>query len=455
MGSDVATQLASYEDPSASDRKVWKIAGYVVLALTAILILVTLVMVRRIKVSRLPVCRACASCAGLPWLHAGLQRAEQPDAEQLLVRMQVAVACIKVASQAVSCMPSILFFPILPFLMVVCLVIYWICVAGYLYSAGTITPTYKDTSSATLLSISVSLRRLLHAMRRSGCDYSIFLTSPVPCQNHCQGGKWPPAGIVRQLQRHSTPSPATSSRQLNHKLHRCRVCQQPQLLLCHRLGQEVGVPVHIPLLWSAVDQPVHRWLWVRPAVMLCLAPSCNPPLPPPASCCSTLLAPAADEGLPAAADMSPLQGPLPTFTGLGATKTACPEPLCCWPCATPSGGSAPCSVCSSLSQDPGSWHPSSHASWPSSAGTTWAPSPWVHLLWQSSSSSNTCWRTLTSTPSSGATRPAQQAGCSSISSSASSAASGCWRRLCSLSTGKPPSFQLVLSVTNAGLIACL
>ena len=201
VGSDVATQLASYEDPSASDRKVWKIAGYVVLALTAILILVTLVMVRRIKVSRLPVCRACASCAGLPWLHAGLQRAEQPDAEQLLVRMQVAVACIKVASQAVSCMPSILFFPILPFLMVVCLVIYWICVAGYLYSAGTITPTYKDTSSATLLSISVSLRRLLHAMRRSGCDYSIFLTSPVPCQNHCQGGKVAPC-------RHCSTTPA-------------------------------------------------------------------------------------------------------------------------------------------------------------------------------------------------------------------------------------------------------
>ena len=52
VGSEVAAQLASYEDPSASDRKVWKVAGYVVLALTAILILVTLVMVRRIKVSR-------------------------------------------------------------------------------------------------------------------------------------------------------------------------------------------------------------------------------------------------------------------------------------------------------------------------------------------------------------------------------------------------------------------
>ena len=110
------------------------------------------------------------------------------------MRMQVAVACIKVASQAVSCMPSILFFPILPFLMVVCLVIYWICVAGYLYSAGTITPTYKDTSSATLLSISVSLSRLLHAMRRSGCEGSNFP------DRHCAMPKPLPRRQSRPLQ---------------------------------------------------------------------------------------------------------------------------------------------------------------------------------------------------------------------------------------------------------------
>ena len=79
VGSEVATQLASYEDPSASDRRVWKVAGYVVLALTAILILVTLVMVRRIKVNSLPVCRAPACSTGLPWLPAGAQRAEQAD----------------------------------------------------------------------------------------------------------------------------------------------------------------------------------------------------------------------------------------------------------------------------------------------------------------------------------------------------------------------------------------
>ncbi len=79
VGSEAATQLASYEDPSAYDRKVWKVAGYIVLALTAILILVTLVMIRRIKVSCLLVCIACASCAGLPWLPAGVQRAEQRD----------------------------------------------------------------------------------------------------------------------------------------------------------------------------------------------------------------------------------------------------------------------------------------------------------------------------------------------------------------------------------------
>lgn len=69
--------------------------------------------------------------------------------------MQVAVACIKVASQAVATMPSLFFFPILPYIMTVCLVIYWVAVAGYLYSAGTITPKYTTYSASDALTISV------------------------------------------------------------------------------------------------------------------------------------------------------------------------------------------------------------------------------------------------------------------------------------------------------------
>ena len=70
--------------------------------------------------------------------------------------LQVAVACIKVASQAVSTMPSLFFFPILPFIMTVCLIVYWVVVAGYLYSAGTITAKMTTASTSTALTLSVS-----------------------------------------------------------------------------------------------------------------------------------------------------------------------------------------------------------------------------------------------------------------------------------------------------------
>ena len=76
--------------------------------------------------------------------------------------MQVAIACIKVASQAVSTMPSLFFFPIIPFIMTVCLIVYWVAVTGYLYSAGTITAKLTTASSSTALTISVSHYCLYH-----------------------------------------------------------------------------------------------------------------------------------------------------------------------------------------------------------------------------------------------------------------------------------------------------
>ena len=67
----------------------------------------------------------------------------------------MAVACIKVASQAVSTMPSLFFFPILPFLMTTCLIIYWVAVAGYLYSAGDVTIKRVAYSASDALTLSV------------------------------------------------------------------------------------------------------------------------------------------------------------------------------------------------------------------------------------------------------------------------------------------------------------
>ena len=85
------------------------------------------------------------------------------------------MACIKVASQAVATIPTLLFWPLVPFLAICCLVVYWIAVAAYLYSASSIIPQQLQPSSNGLLSLSVSpvspprVFTLLPEMRRSIC----------------------------------------------------------------------------------------------------------------------------------------------------------------------------------------------------------------------------------------------------------------------------------------------
>lgn len=66
----------------------------------------------------------------------------------MISRVRVAVACIKVASQAVGSMPSIMLFPLLPFVLVVAMCVYWVAIAGLLYSAGDLTTRCRspDTS---------------------------------------------------------------------------------------------------------------------------------------------------------------------------------------------------------------------------------------------------------------------------------------------------------------------
>lgn len=66
------------------------------------------------------------------------------------------MACIKVASQAVASMPSLLFWPLAPFLALCCLVVYWVAVAAFLYSASSIVPQQLQASSNGPLSLSVS-----------------------------------------------------------------------------------------------------------------------------------------------------------------------------------------------------------------------------------------------------------------------------------------------------------
>ena len=53
VGAYVAGQLPFGQDPSASDRHIWQICAYVMAALTGILIIFVLVLIRRIKVTAL------------------------------------------------------------------------------------------------------------------------------------------------------------------------------------------------------------------------------------------------------------------------------------------------------------------------------------------------------------------------------------------------------------------
>jgi len=50
LGSSVAAELTAAESTDASDRKAWLIVAYIMAACTAILILLTLLMLRRVKV---------------------------------------------------------------------------------------------------------------------------------------------------------------------------------------------------------------------------------------------------------------------------------------------------------------------------------------------------------------------------------------------------------------------
>ena len=51
-------------------------------------------------------------------------------------QLDALVSVLQVATQAISTMPSLLLFPLLPFLLEVALVFWWVFVAAYLYSSG-------------------------------------------------------------------------------------------------------------------------------------------------------------------------------------------------------------------------------------------------------------------------------------------------------------------------------
>eukprot|EP01018_Ginkgo_biloba_P013005 Gb_10052 [translate_table: standard] len=91
--------LPSWMDPSSNDKKIFLCVGYAMCGITGLFLLFTLVIARRLK---------------------------------------VAIACIKVASNAIGRMPSLLLFPLLPFFMVIMLLAWWLSVAVLLFTTSTV-----------------------------------------------------------------------------------------------------------------------------------------------------------------------------------------------------------------------------------------------------------------------------------------------------------------------------
>lgn len=114
-GDSINGAFSGVQAPNSLDTTSWLYIAYGATAFTCLLLLLTLLMISRVK---------------------------------------VAVACLKVASQAVGSMPSVLLFPILPFIFEVGLIVYWVAVTAMLYSAGNLTYNFRDATAYSPLKIS-------------------------------------------------------------------------------------------------------------------------------------------------------------------------------------------------------------------------------------------------------------------------------------------------------------
>ncbi|PNH05032.1 Choline transporter-like protein 2, partial [Tetrabaena socialis] len=100
IGQDIVDALPGDINPSSDEQRTWFWVAVTFSIVAALVLLITLLCITRIK---------------------------------------IAVACVKVASQAVGAMPTIIFFPFIPFIFEIGLIIYWVAVTALLYSAGDLT----------------------------------------------------------------------------------------------------------------------------------------------------------------------------------------------------------------------------------------------------------------------------------------------------------------------------
>ena len=99
VGTDMGENLEGYTDPSEDNQEVMKYCAHVALAITIILFLFTLLMLKRVR---------------------------------------TAVAVIKVATQAIGGAPSVVFFPLAPVFASLLFGAWWIAAGIYIYSSGEI-----------------------------------------------------------------------------------------------------------------------------------------------------------------------------------------------------------------------------------------------------------------------------------------------------------------------------
>ncbi|GAX82667.1 hypothetical protein CEUSTIGMA_g10093.t1 [Chlamydomonas eustigma] len=137
--------LSQYGSPNTVSESTWKAIAITAAVIAGIVFLITLLMISRIK---------------------------------------IAVACIKVASQAVGAMPSIIFFPILPFCFEIALVIYWLAVTALLYTAGYLNATCRNPASAQSFSFST-----LQNFSSSSLLNSTQQPSTVSCYTNATGNE--------------------------------------------------------------------------------------------------------------------------------------------------------------------------------------------------------------------------------------------------------------------------
>ena len=133
-----AANLPEELDPVTKDKEVWRWVAWISLVLFVLVFLLTIVMIRRIKiaVACLKVGKSRNAIVAFGFHH--MNRNNQPllHPTLLMSSMPRRTPGPQVASQAVAAMPTIMVFPFMPFVSVILLLAYWISVAAMLYTVG-------------------------------------------------------------------------------------------------------------------------------------------------------------------------------------------------------------------------------------------------------------------------------------------------------------------------------